>query len=94
MENKNAADIGELVNIGTGHDLTIRELAGAVRRIVYADAPGRTCEIKWDTSKPNGTLRKLLDVSRLRAMGWQAKTSLETGIAQAYADFCGNTPGV
>jgi GDP-L-fucose synthase len=88
MENKDAADIGELVNIGTGHDLTIRELAETVWRIVYADAPGRTCAIEWDTSKPNGTPRKLLDVSRLRAMGWQAKTALETGITRAYRDFC------
>jgi GDP-L-fucose synthase len=88
MENKNAADIGELVNIGTGHDLTVRELAETVRQIVYADAPGRTCRIEWDTTKPNGTPRKLLDVSRLRAMGWQAKTGLEQGIGKAYADFC------
>jgi GDP-L-fucose synthase len=93
MENKNAADIGELVNIGTGKDLTIRELAETIRRIVYADAPGRECTIEWDTSKPNGTPRKLLDVSRLRAMGWQAKTALEAGIAQAYSDFCTSVQG-
>jgi GDP-L-fucose synthase len=89
MEHKNAADIGELVNIGTGQDVAIRELAEMIRRVVYADAPGRTCAIKWDASKPNGTPRKLLDVSRLRAMGWQAKTGLEEGIAHAYRDFCG-----
>jgi GDP-L-fucose synthase len=89
MEHKNASDIGEFVNIGTGQDLTIKDLAELIRRVVYADAPGRTCAIEWDTSKPNGTPRKLLDVSRLRAMGWQAKTGLEQGIAQAYQDFCG-----
>jgi GDP-L-fucose synthase len=88
MEHKNVANIGELVNIGPGQDLTVRELAGIIRRIVYGDAPGRTCTIEWDTSKPNGTPRKLLDVSRLQAMGWQAKTSLERGIRQAYSDFC------
>jgi GDP-L-fucose synthase len=93
MEYKNAADIGEFVNIGTGQDLTIRELAEIIRRVVYADVSGRNCNIKWDTSKPNGTLRKLLDVSRLRAMGWQAKTSLEGGIIQAYTEFCKTTYG-
>jgi GDP-L-fucose synthase len=87
MEHKNAADIGDLVNIGAGQDLTIKELAEMIRRIVYTDAPGRTCNIEWDTSKPNGTPRKLLDVSRLQAMGWQAKTSLERGIVQTYDDF-------
>jgi GDP-L-fucose synthase len=46
LENKNAADIGKLVNIGTGKDLTIRKLAETVRRIVYADAPGRECTIE------------------------------------------------
>jgi GDP-L-fucose synthase len=88
MEHKNATDIGELMNIGTGQDVAIRELAEMIRRVVYADASGRTCAIKWDASKPNGTPRKLLDVSRLQAMGWQAKTSLETGIVQAYTEFC------
>jgi GDP-L-fucose synthase len=89
MEHKNASDIGEFVNIGTGQDLTIRELAEVIRRVVYADASERTCAIEWDTSKPNGTPRKLLDVSRLRAMGWQAETGLEQGIVQAYRDFLG-----
>jgi GDP-L-fucose synthase len=88
MEHKNAVDIGELVNIGIGQDLTIKELAEMIRRIVYADMPGRTCSIEWDTSKPNGTPQKLLDVSRLQAMGWQAKTGLEQGIVQAYTEFC------
>jgi GDP-L-fucose synthase len=89
MEHKNAAAIDEFVNIGTGRDLTIKELAEMICRVVYADAPGKTCAIKWDTSKPNGTPRKLLDVSRLRTMGWQAKTNLEQGIMQVYNDFLG-----
>jgi GDP-L-fucose synthase len=88
MRNKNAADTGEFVNIGTGSDLTIKELAELTLRVVYADSPGRTCKIEWDTSKPNGTPKKLLDVSRLASWGWRAKTPLETGIAQAYACFC------
>jgi GDP-L-fucose synthase len=88
MQNKSAEDTGEFVNIGSGADLTIKELAELTRRVVYADSPGRTCEIEWDSSKPNGTPQKLLDVSRLASWGWQAKTPLETGIARAYACFC------
>lgn len=87
MEEKNAQDIGEFINIGTGTDLPIRALAELVAGIVYADAPGRTCRIEWDASKPNGTPRKLLDVSRLHNMGWKASTSLESGIAKAYSSF-------
>jgi GDP-L-fucose synthase len=88
MQNKSAQDIGEFVNIGTGADLTIKELAKLTRRIVYADCPDRICEIEWDTSKPNGTPKKLLDVSRLASWGWRSKTPLETGIERAYASFC------
>jgi GDP-L-fucose synthase len=87
MEQKNAQDIGEFVNIGTGTDLTIQALAELTAGIVYADTPGRTCAIDWDASKPNGTPRKLLDVSRLHNMGWKARTSLETGIVKAYSSF-------
>jgi GDP-L-fucose synthase len=88
MQNKSAEDTGEFVNIGSGADLTIKELAELTRRVVYADSPGRTCEIEWDYSKPNGTPKKLLDVSCLASWGWRAKTPLETGIALAYACFC------
>lgn len=87
MEQKNAADLGDFVNIGTGVDITIRELAETVRNVVYADGPGRICQVCWDTSKPNGTPRKLLDVSRLHAMGWQHKTSLLEGLRSSYADY-------
>ncbi|MGI6656836.1 MAG: GDP-L-fucose synthase family protein [Desulfobulbus sp.] len=71
-----------LVNIGTGEDLTIRELAETVREIV-----GYRGEIVFDTGKPDGTPRKLLDVSRLRSLGWQAKTGLREGLRRAYQDF-------
>jgi GDP-L-fucose synthase len=82
MENKDAADIGEFVNIGTGEDLAIKDLAELVAKIV-----GYTGEIIWDTSKPNGTPRKLLDVSKLTALGWKYKIKLEDGIASTYQDF-------
>jgi GDP-L-fucose synthase len=87
IEHKSAADIGELVNIGTGIDITIKDLAALIQDIVYADAPGRTCGIVWDGSKPNGTPRKLLDIERLSAMGWKATTGLKEGIIKAYTSF-------
>lgn len=71
-----------LVNIGVGVDVTISELAALVKRAVGFDG-----EIVFDTSKPDGTPRKLLDVSRLNAIGWHAPMSLQAGLAQAYADF-------
>jgi GDP-L-fucose synthase len=89
MEEKNAADIGEFINIGTGTDITIKDLAALIEKIVYEDAPGRACKITWDAAKPNGTPRKLLDVARLSTMGWKAATSLEEGIRKAYAAFRG-----
>ncbi len=70
---------GPLVNIGTGTDVTIRELAETVMDIV-----GFQGRIVFDTSKPDGTPRKLLDVSRLAELGWRAKTSLRDGIRMAY----------
>jgi len=71
-----------LVNIGTGEDITIAEFA----RLVAA-AVGYTGDISFDTSRPDGTPRKLLDVSRLAALGWRARTSLEDGIKLAYRAF-------
>lgn len=71
-----------LINIGYGDDVTIRELAEAIASIV-----GFGGRIRFDTSKPDGTPRKLLDSSRMRALGWQPKTSLTDGIALAYADY-------
>ena len=70
---------GPLLNIGTGQDVTIRELAEAVMEVV-----GFEGQIVFDASKPDGTPRKLLDVSRLKALGWTAKTPLKQGIRLAY----------
>ena len=70
---------GPLVNVGTGQDITIRELAQTVMQVV-----GFTGRIVFDADKPDGTPRKLLDVSRLSALGWRARTSLNDGIRQAY----------
>ena len=71
-----------LFNVGTGIDVTIRELAELVMQVV-----GFTGRIEFDASKPDGTPRKLLDVSRMRDLGWQATTTLQAGIALAYRDF-------
>jgi len=73
-----------LVNIGCGEDLTIRELAETVATVV-----GFEGRLRFDSSKPDGTPRKLLDVERLQALGWRPKTSLAAGIGLAYADFLG-----
>ena len=75
---------GPIVNVGTGEDVTIRELAETVMQVV-----GFNGRIVFDTSKPDGTPRKLLDVSRLSALGWRARTTLRDGIAMANADFVG-----
>ena len=74
--------LAPLVNIGVGHDLTIRELAETVKEVV--GYPGM---IEFDASKPDGTPRKLMDVGRLNAMGWKASTSMQAGLAAAYRDF-------
>jgi GDP-L-fucose synthase len=87
MEQYDASDIGEFINVGSSQEVTIRELAELIQKIVYEDSPGRRCRIIWDTSKPNGTPRKLLDSSRLTALGWKPKVSLQEGIRRAYADF-------
>jgi len=71
-----------LVNIGTGEDLSIKELAELVKQIV-----GFAGEIKFDTSKPDGTPRKLMDVTKLTNAGWKYHTTLAEGIALAYQDF-------
>jgi GDP-L-fucose synthase len=73
-----------VVNIGVGEDLTIRQLAEAVREVV-----GYQGNIEFDSTKPDGTPRKLMDVSRLHSLGWHAKTTLQNGMATAYEDFRG-----
>lgn len=70
------------INVGCGHDVTIRELANAIGSTV-----GYTGEISFDTSKPEGAPRKLMDSSRLKSLGWQAKIGLERGLRLAYDDF-------
>jgi GDP-L-fucose synthase len=70
---------GPLVNIGTGEDVTIRELAEIVMKVVEFKG-----DIVFDASKPDGTPRKLLDVSRLSALGWRARVTLEEGIRRTY----------
>jgi GDP-L-fucose synthase len=72
----------ELINIGTGEDITIAEFAGVVAAVV-----GYTGEISFDPSRPDGTPRKLLDVSRLAELGWRARTSLKDGIRLAYRAY-------
>ncbi len=79
MENYNE---DQFINVGSGTEVSIRELAELIRRTV-----GYEGEIVWDVTKPDGTPRKLLDSSRLFALGWQPQVDLETGIALAYADF-------
>jgi GDP-L-fucose synthase len=73
---------GGLFNVGVGEDISIRDLAETVMRVVGFD--GR---IVFDATKPDGTPRKLLDVSRLAALDWRASTPLDAGIALAYRDF-------
>ena len=75
----------ETVNAGTGQELTIKELTEKVARVV-----GYEGKILWDTTRPNGTPRKLLDVSKAKALGWEAKVSLDEGIRLAYEDFLNN----
>jgi len=79
MENYDFAEIGEFVNIGTGVDMPIKELATLIKDIV-----GFKGNIVWDTTKPDGTPRKLLDVSRIKALGWKPEIGLEEGIRMVY----------
>jgi GDP-L-fucose synthase len=78
---------GDLLNVGVGEDLTIAELAAMVARVV--DYGG---QIRFDASRLDGTPRKLLDVTKLHALGWRARISLEDGIASTYEWYCANAP--
>ena len=82
MENKNAKDIGDFINIGSGFDISISELVKMIKEIV-----GYKGVLKYDTTKPDGTILKLMDVSKIKALGWKAKTKLEDGLKIAYEDF-------
>jgi len=79
----------EIINIGVGQDISIKDLANLVKSIV-----GYTGEIRWDTSKPDGTPRKILDVSKLKALGWEAKISLEEGIKSTYQWYLENEENI
>lgn len=80
-------DAEEIINVGFGTDLTIRELAETIKRVL-----GYQGDLAWDTSKPDGTPRKLMDSSRINALGWKPRISLEEGIADAYRWFLENHP--
>ena len=88
MEKYDADEIGEFVNIGIGLDATIREVAEIVANVI-----GFTGKFDFDKSKPDGTPRKLLDVSRLNALGWKPQTSLKEGVAKAYEDYLSHLSG-
>ncbi len=82
MEKYDYKDIGEIINIGCGQDVTIKELAETIKEII-----GYEGELNWDTSKPDGTPRKLLDISRIKALGWEPSTTLKEGISKTYEDY-------
>ena len=73
------------INVGCGHDITIRELAEAIARVI-----GYEGDIVFDPTKPDGTPRKLMDSTRLNALGWQAQVSLQAGLEKTYEDFLKN----
>jgi len=79
MQNYNEAGF---LNIGVGSDVTIKHLAEMIQKVV-----GYEGEIKWNTDKPDGTPRKLMDVSKLHALGWKHTIDLEEGITRTYQDF-------
>lgn len=85
MENKNAKEIGKFINIGSGKEISIKDLAELIKKIV-----GFKGNIVLDSSKPDGTMRKLLDVSKINNLGWRYKTELEEGLTIAYNDFLKN----
>lgn len=82
MENLHASDIGEFINIGAGWDIAIRELAELMAGVVGFE--GRIC---WDTAKPDGMPRKLMDSSRLNGLGWKPKIGLQEGVSRTYEWF-------
>ncbi len=70
------------INVGSGREVTIKELAETVKKVI-----GFEGELEWDSTKPDGTPRKLMDSSRINALGWKPKVSLKDGISRAYQDF-------
>jgi GDP-L-fucose synthase len=82
-------DKTEFVNVGTGQEVSIKELALSLKAVV-----GFQGEIVFDTSKPDGTPRKLLDVTRLQSLGWKASTDLKTGLEKTYAWYLENITSI
>lgn len=82
MENKDAKDIGEFINIGSGFDMPISEIVELIKQIV-----GYKGKLVYDKTKPDGTMLKLMDVSKINQLGWEAKTKLKDGLKIAYQDF-------
>jgi GDP-L-fucose synthase len=78
-------DDSDIVNIGVGHDISIADLAGIVQDVV-----GYSGRVDYDSAKPDGTPRKLVDVSKISGLGWRAKIDLRTGIEQTYRWFLDN----
>ena len=78
-----------LYNIGTGKDITIKELAETIQKVT-----GHKGDILWDSSKPDGTPRKLMDVSKMKEMGWQYTTELEGGIKKTYQWYIENIDSI
>jgi GDP-L-fucose synthase len=86
LQHVHAADVPDgLLNVGCGEDLTIRDLAGVVQRVVGHEGP-----VVWDDSKPDGTPRKLMDVSRIKSLGWSPEVGLEDGIRRTYDWYLAN----
>jgi len=88
MERCDNSDIGEFANVGVGRDISIRELAELIAEVV-----GFKGQLTFDTSKPDGTPQKLLDVSRIHRIGWRAKIDLHTGVELAYRDYLSHYAG-
>ena len=88
METKHASDLrtptGDFVNVGSGTELTIKQLAETIRDIIYKDVLERICKINWNKDKPNGTPRKFCDITRILNLGWKPEVALSDGISRVY----------
>ncbi|MCL2024310.1 MAG: GDP-L-fucose synthase [Coriobacteriia bacterium] len=97
MERHTAAELGAWINVGSGEEVTIAELANLICATIFTDGmssggPAAPPTIEWDATKPNGTPRKLLDSTRLTGLGWQPKTTLADGLAATYAAYLKDRP--
>jgi len=89
VELRQAVTRSGLFNVGSGEELSIRELAGRVAKVVGYDGP-----VEWDSTFPDGTPRKLLDSSKVRSTGWAPRISLTSGLSQTYKWYLGNMSSV